>query len=244
MMGGHLDKRQGKTYGPPPNKQIIFFMDDLNMPEVDKYGTQSPICLIRQLLDYWTWFNRDRLDEKEKIVDCQFMACMNPKAGSFVIDTRLQRHYTVMSCLTAERTILDQIYRQVMESHLRTFDPSISGLSSKFVQATIDIFRSITDNPQFMPSARKFHYQFNMRDVSKIIQGLMNTRGPLYRGAPVKMYRLWVHEVERVFKDRMRFQEDFDKFQEYVLASLKHFDGNNDEILERPNIYTSFLSEC
>jgi len=25
----------------------MFFMDDLNMPKLDKYGTQSPICLIR-----------------------------------------------------------------------------------------------------------------------------------------------------------------------------------------------------
>lgn len=95
-----------------------------------------------------------------------------------------------------------------------------------------------------MPSARKFHYQFNMRDVSKIIQGLMAAKGNLYRGQPIKMYRLWAHETERVFKDRMVFQEDFDKFQEYVLASLKHFDANNDEVLEKPNIYTSFLSEC
>ena len=180
-------------------------MDDLNMPEVDKYGTQTPICLIRQLLDYWTQFNRDHLEEKERIVDCQFMACMNPKAGSFNIDTRLQRHYSVMSCLTAERTILDQIYRQILEGHLRTFDPTISGLAPKFIVATIDIFRSITDNPQFMPSARKFHYQFNMRDVSKIIQGLMAAKGNLYRGQPIKMYRLWAHETERVFKDRMCF---------------------------------------
>ncbi len=244
FMDGNLDKRQGKTYGPPPNKQMIFFMDDLNMPEVDKYGTQTPICLIRQLLDYWTQFNRDHLEEKEKIVDCQFMACMNPKAGSFNIDTRLQRHYTVMSCLTAERTILDQIYRQILEGHLRTFDASISGLAPKFISATIDIFRSITDNPQFMPSARKFHYQFNMRDVSKIIQGLLAAKGNLYRTMPIKMYRLWYHETERVFKDRMCFQEDFEKFQEYVVTSLKHFDASNDDVLERPNIYTSFLSEC
>ena len=149
-----------------------------------------------------------------------------------------------MSCLTAERTILDQIYRQNLEGHLRTFDPTISPLAPKFIVATIDIFRSITDNPQFMPSARKFHYQFNMRDVSKIIQGLMAAKANLYRGQPIKMYRLWAHETERVFKDRMCFQEDFDKFQEYVLASLKHFDANNDEVLEKPNIYTSFLSEC
>ena len=205
FMDSNLDKRSGRTFGPPPNKQLIFFMDDLNMPEVDVYGTQTPICLIRQLLDYWTMFDRDHLEEKKKIVDVQFMGCMNPKAGSFNIDTRLQRHYTVMSCLTAERAILDQIYRQILESHLRTFDPTIAPLAPKFIQATIELFRCIADSPQFMPSARKFHYQFNMRDVSKIIQGIMLSKNSLYRAAPMKMYRLWAHEAERVFEDRMRF---------------------------------------
>ena len=66
------------------------------------------------------------------------MGCMNPKAGSFNIDTRLQRHYTVMSCLTAERAIHDQIYRQILEAHLRTFDPTIAPLAPKFIQANID----------------------------------------------------------------------------------------------------------
>jgi dynein heavy chain len=42
-----VDKRAGKTYGPPPSKTLIYFLDDMNMPYLDKYGTQSPICLIR-----------------------------------------------------------------------------------------------------------------------------------------------------------------------------------------------------
>lgn len=39
VMEGNVDKRAGRTFGPPPNHVLIFFMDDLNMPFVDKYGT-------------------------------------------------------------------------------------------------------------------------------------------------------------------------------------------------------------
>lgn len=53
-----LDKKSGKTYGSAMNKTLIAFIDDLNMPYVDKYGTQSPIQLLRQIIDHGSIFNR------------------------------------------------------------------------------------------------------------------------------------------------------------------------------------------
>lgn len=47
IMLSHIDKRTRTTWGPPTNTKLIYFMDDLNMPKVDKYGTQSPIALMR-----------------------------------------------------------------------------------------------------------------------------------------------------------------------------------------------------
>lgn len=38
---------------------MLFFIDDLNMPYVDKYGTQGPISLLRQILDYGIVYDRD-----------------------------------------------------------------------------------------------------------------------------------------------------------------------------------------
>lgn len=50
-----LDKKAGRNYGPPGTKKLIYFIDDLNMPEVDAYGTVQPHTLIRQHLDYGHW---------------------------------------------------------------------------------------------------------------------------------------------------------------------------------------------
>jgi len=47
VVESHVDKRAGRNFGPPIGKTLIYFMDDLNMPYLDKYGTQSPICLVR-----------------------------------------------------------------------------------------------------------------------------------------------------------------------------------------------------
>ncbi|KAI8425202.1 hypothetical protein MSG28_007025 [Choristoneura fumiferana] len=87
-----LEKKSGRNFGPPGSKFMIYFVDDLNMPEVDTYGTVQPHTLIREFMDYRHWYDRQKLSLKE-ISNCMFVSCMNPTAGSFTIDPRLQRHF-------------------------------------------------------------------------------------------------------------------------------------------------------
>lgn len=91
-----LEKKAGRNYGPPGAKRLVYFIDDMNMPEVDAYGTVQPHTLLRQHLDYKHWYDRQKLTLKE-INNCQYVSCMNPTAGSFTIDPRLQRHFAVFA---------------------------------------------------------------------------------------------------------------------------------------------------
>ena len=36
--------------------KLVYFLDDMNMPEVDTYGTVQPHTLIREHLDYNHWY--------------------------------------------------------------------------------------------------------------------------------------------------------------------------------------------
>ena len=128
------------------------------MPYVDKYGTQSPICLIRQIIDYGLIYDRDHLEEKKLLVDVMFAACMNPKSGSFYVDLRLTRHLSLFAMLTAEKEILITIYYQILNQHLQSFEPNIANMTERLVNATQQVFTAIATSPQFMPTARKFHY--------------------------------------------------------------------------------------
>jgi dynein heavy chain len=87
-----LEKKTGKNYGPPGNLKMIYFIDDLNMPSLDPYNTQTAIELMRQLGDYGHWYDRNKLSTKE-IANTQYLCCMNPTAGSFFVNPRLQRHF-------------------------------------------------------------------------------------------------------------------------------------------------------
>ena len=101
-----LEKKAGKKYGPPGTKKLVYFIDDMNMPEVDTYGTVQPHTLLRQHLDYTHWYDRQKMTLKE-ISNVQYVACMNPTAGSFTINTRLQRHFRLIirtAILVVDRT--------------------------------------------------------------------------------------------------------------------------------------------
>jgi len=45
------EKRTKDTYGPPMGKRLVMFIDDLNMPRVDQYGTQQPIAFLKLFIE-------------------------------------------------------------------------------------------------------------------------------------------------------------------------------------------------
>ena len=59
------------VYVPIGGKKLLTFMDDLNMPAKDTFGSQPPLELIRQWLDYGFWYDRQRQTVKQIRV-CSF----------------------------------------------------------------------------------------------------------------------------------------------------------------------------
>jgi len=240
-----VDKRAGRTFGPPPSKTLIYFMDDLNMPKLDKYFTQSPICLVRQILDYAMIYDRDKLSDKIYLVDIMFTACMNPKSGSFIIDIRLSRHFTLVSCLLPDKDILRTIYLQILSGHMENFDKPNVDICPKLVNATMAVFVNMGTNPQFAPTAIKFHYQFNLRDMARIIQNLLLAMPQHYKGNPLGIIRMWAHECHRVWHDRLIFDADREAYMNFMRVGLKEFpDFKEEAVFEEPLIYTSFIAMC
>jgi dynein heavy chain, axonemal len=39
------------VYGPRAGKTLVLCVDDLNMPRMDRYGTQQPLAFLRLFLD-------------------------------------------------------------------------------------------------------------------------------------------------------------------------------------------------
>ncbi|OAJ37788.1 hypothetical protein BDEG_21780 [Batrachochytrium dendrobatidis JEL423] len=233
-----LEKKAGRNYGPPGNKKIIYFLDDLNMPEVDKYGTASPHTLLRQFLDYKHWYDRTKLTLKE-IHNCQYVACMNPTAGSFTIDPRLQRHFACFTVNFPGVESLQSIYLQILGGHLKLFPASLQRISERIVTASLLLHKKVAST--FLPTAVKFHYVFNLRDLSNIFQGILfSTKEKIKE--PIELVQLFIHETSRTYGDKMIDDADRQqlvKIQEEIIK--KNFeDMDQGSLKAEPNIFAHF----
>jgi dynein heavy chain, axonemal len=64
--------------------------------------------------------------------------------------------------------IVRSIYHQMIQGHLNTFEADVAKMAGKLTDATIDLHKTVMNN--FLPSSVKFHYQFNLREMSNITQ--------------------------------------------------------------------------
>ena len=237
-----LEKKAGKNYGPPSNKKLIYFLDDMNMPEVDAYGTVGPHTLIRQHMDYNHWYDRNKLTQKD-IHNCQYVACMNPSAGSFTINPRLQRHFATFAIVFPSTESLFTIYNSILADYLdnpgNKFSFLVRKMCANVVNATLLLHAKCSQS--FAPTAVKFHYIFNLRDLSNVFQGILFATYECVQ-TPTDLGKLWCHEVQRVYRDKLADVKDielFDKTQKDILK--KAFDDlPEQEVLKSPLIYCHF----
>jgi dynein heavy chain, axonemal len=123
-------------------------------------------------------------------------------------------------------------------------DPAFDKVTDELIEATIFLFNKIQRDTRFSPSAKKFFYQFNLRDLSKITEGVMQAQATNYKGQLPKIYKLWAHESKRVIEDRLINVEDITVFRNYLKDAIcKSMGDDNGEIAyDETAVHTGFVS--
>ncbi|XP_056119629.1 dynein axonemal heavy chain 3 [Rhinichthys klamathensis goyatoka] len=205
-----LDRRRKGVFGPPMGKKCIIYVDDLNMPAKEIYGAQPPIELLRQWIDHHHWYDKkdtSRLD----IEDVLYMSAMGPPGGGRNdITGRLTRHLNIISIDTFDDETLGNIFTSITDWHFSNgFDASFYRLGKIMVQATMAVYKDAIES--FLPTPSKSHYIFNLRDFARVIRGVMLCPSTHMQEGD-KLIRLWIHEIYRVFYDRLVDNDDREKF--------------------------------
>ena len=218
IIDGKLDKRRKGVFGPPLGQQAIIFVDDLNMPEVELYGAQPPLELIRQLADNNGWY--DLKDKSWKnIVDTSLIAAMGPPGGGRSnITPRLLRHFNLFCFAEFDDNTLKRIFSTIVQWHFNgsSFPADVRGLGDAVVDATLETYRAAM--LVLLPTPSKSHYTFNLRDFSRIIQGILLCK-PEEGFDRTSLVKLWCHESLRVLGDRLIDHADRSWFHDHMATT-------------------------
>lgn len=220
---GKLDKKRTTLFGAKSNRKAVIFIDDVNMPSVEEYGAQPPIELLRLFVDRLGFWDRKERFWRDIIDTALLCSSAPPGGGRNTLTLRFTRHFNLINLPQPSEKILEKIFKTLFEGFLTTggFTEPYKRHTESIVQGTIDVYNRI--RAEKLPIPSKFHYTFNLRDVSKVFQGMMMvTVGGMRE--EMQMPKLWIHEVSRVFHDRLINDEDRDWFNDLIIELLgRHF---------------------
>uniref|UniRef100_A0A803VTG4 Dynein axonemal heavy chain 1 n=1 Tax=Ficedula albicollis TaxID=59894 RepID=A0A803VTG4_FICAL len=227
LIDSKLDKRRKGVFGPPVGRYFVFFIDDLNMPMLEQYGAQPPIELLRQWMDHHGWYDRKKIG---MLVDINFVCAMGPPGGGRnPVTPRLTRHFNYLSFTEMDDSSKKKIFSTIL----------VKDLNEPLVDATISVYMTITS--QLLPTPAKSHYTFNLRDLSKVFQGMLMAEPGKVENKE-HLLKLWYHESCRVFCDRLVSDEDRTWFDKLMMEKMEEFGTTFEEVIpSQPVLFGDFM---
>ncbi|KAF3697610.1 Dynein heavy chain 2, axonemal Axonemal beta dynein heavy chain 2 Ciliary dynein heavy chain 2 [Channa argus] len=209
IMESRIEKRTKGVFVPVGGKHLLCFLDDLNMPSHDLFGSQPPLELLRHWIDYGFWYDRQKQTLKF-VKDMFLLASMGPPGGGRThISSRLLSRFNLINMTFPSDSQIKQIYSTMINQKLQGFKEDVKPIGEILTQATLELYYAVSSH--FLPTPAKIHYLFNLRDISKVFQGLLRAH-PDFHDSKNNITRLWIHECFRVFSDRLVDHTDMEAF--------------------------------
>lgn len=155
----NVEKRTKDTYGPANGKRLIIFVDDLNMPSKDTYGTQQPIAMLKLLIERGGIYDRGKELNWKHMKDVQFVAGMGtPGGGRNDVDPRFISLFAVFNIPFPKAISLERIYKGILGGFVQIFSEDIKSLVDPLTRMTLKV-----------QIINKYSH-FNIRSIVRYIQ--------------------------------------------------------------------------
>ncbi|GAB1860436.1 Dynein heavy chain 10, axonemal [Camponotus japonicus] len=241
-----VEKRSREIFGPPPGKKLVVFIDDMNMPIVDTYGTQQPIAFLKLLFERGGFYDRGHDLTWKYMKDIYYLAAMGePGGGRNEVDPRFISMFSVYNVTFPSSETLNYIYTSILSGHLQTFPEEVQSIANGLVQLMLELYETV--RKELLPTPSKFHYIFNMRDLSRIMAGLLQSHSNFYPS--VKQFvRLWRNEITRVMCDRLISVQDESLIIDQLKEKIQNYWELEPEVIQYslrdPMLYGDFRNAC
>ncbi|CCF59102.1 hypothetical protein KAFR_0G00690 [Kazachstania africana CBS 2517] len=202
------------------DKKLVFFFDEINLPQNDKYGSQAVILFLRQLAEkrgFW------KVPENKWVVieDIQIVGACNPSTdlGRISLTNRFVRHTAVLYVDYPTLESLKYIYGAYFEAALCLL-PQFKTLSKFFSEASVSLY---VDCKESFKAASQIHYVFSPRDLTRLVRGFYAHILDGSRQDLISLIKLWSYEIWRIFGDKLASQEErniFGGILEKIIASF------------------------
>ena len=258
-----VERKQVRTYTPSGGKRMSVFLDDLSMPFVNTWGDQVTLEITRQLIEAKGvyFLSKDDRGYFRRIEGLQFLAAMNhPGGGRNDIPHRLKRHFFSINMTSPSQRSIENIYGRILEVlfNPKKYGQEVIAMRTPLIDATIAIWEAV--KKRLLPTPSKFHYTFNIRELSRVFQGICGVAqrpeyGVIAKCLNVKekmrpelfLIALWRHECERTFVDKLINNNDKKTFHEMLdrVTKEKFRDslGFDDEQLMTSLLFADFQRE-
>jgi len=220
-------------------KWLILFCDEINLPDMDKYGTQRVISFLRQMVGHGGFYKTS--DQAWiKLERIQFVGACNPPTdpGRKPLSHRFLRHVPVIYVDYPGETSLKQIYGTFNRAMLRIIPP-LRAYPEPLTSAMVEFY--LMSQERFIQDMQP-HYVYSPRELTRWVRGICEAIRPLETLSVEGLVRLWAHEALRLFQDRLVDEDERIWTDEHVdMVALKHFPNiDRKAALERPILYSNW----
>ncbi|CAL1542606.1 unnamed protein product [Lymnaea stagnalis] len=217
-----LIKKSRTSMGAPKGRRVVVFVDDLNMPAPEEFGAQPPLELLRQYLEMGGFYDTKKMVWKDILDVTLVAACGPPGGGRNPTTPRLLKHFSLFTLPQPSTKSLQHIYQVQLGRFLQEgeFMPEVVECLYPMVSASISVYYNMCS--VMLPTPTKSHYTFNIRDLSKVIQGILQAHSSVIMGKE-NCAQLFAHEATRVFHDRLINSLDRETFFNILADNLHDY---------------------